>query len=94
VPTIFNTADRPLLFCSDDIQTSPGGSFFLMGNGLADSSGSLNEAIPHDRLVDTGGKTSARFRFFHHNQAQAHNGVYFSLPVPLFRYIEEDYTLR
>jgi hypothetical protein len=46
----------------------------------------LNEAIPHRKLVDTGGETSARFWFFHHNQPKAHNGVYFSIPVPVYRY--------
>jgi hypothetical protein len=93
-PTIFNTADRPLLFCGVDIQTAPGGSFFLYGDGAAEFSGTLNPAIPMDRLVDSGTKVNGRFWFFHHNDAKAHNGVYFSIPVPLFRYVEEDYTLR
>jgi hypothetical protein len=77
-----------------NIQTATGGSFFLYGDGDAEFSGTLNPGIPKDRLVDTGGEISARFWFFHHNEAKAHNGVYFSVMVPIYRYVPEDQTLR
>lgn len=68
-----------------DIQTSPGGSFYL-GDGYTEFSGGLDKAIPKDKLVDTGNEDLARFWFFHHHEVKAHNGVYFKIPVPVYRY--------
>lgn len=69
-----------------DIQTSKGGSFYLHKGGGAEFSGGLNPAIAKSLIKDTGETKPATFWFFHHNNVQAHNGVYFQVDVPVYEY--------
>ena len=70
----------------DGIQTTwedHDGSFYFGENG-ASYSGSLDRTIPYDKLVQTDERRWGRFWFFHHNWAQAHNGVHFSIACRVF----------
>ncbi|UJX45742.1 hypothetical protein [Xanthobacter sp. YC-JY1] len=69
----------------DDIQTSPGGTFYLDRSGLASFSGGLNEAVLKARMLDTGAALPGSFWFFHHDWRTAHNGVDVTAPCRVFR---------
>lgn len=62
----------------DDIQTSPGGSFYLLEDGRGSlSAGGLNPTIPASSVEQIPGVTlMGRFWFFHHAIAGAGRGVY------------------
>lgn len=63
------------------------GSFYLSKTGHADYSGSLESAIPHGRLVDTGELRPGAFWFFHHDDAKAHNGVHVRIACRVYRVV-------
>jgi hypothetical protein len=58
----------------DGCQTSDGGSWYL-GSTYMSFSGSLYSPIAPELLTDSGETQLARAWFFHHDWAQAHNGV-------------------
>ena len=58
----------------ESIQTSPGGSFYL-GRGYASFSGSLNPAIPKERIKATPTYKEGEFWIFHHDDRCADNAV-------------------
>ena len=68
-----------------EVQTSPGGSFYLSDYG-ASFSGGLNPAIPKGALTDTGEMRLGTFWFFHHDFAAAHAGVECLAPCRVWRY--------
>jgi hypothetical protein len=72
----------------EDIQTCFHGSFHL-GDGYASMSGSLNAAIPKDKIIDTGFKAPGRFWFFHHDYWTAHHGVGLVADCRVYQYIPE-----
>jgi hypothetical protein len=61
------------------------GSFYLPPNGRADYSGSLDPAIPPERLKNQHRDREAMFWFFHHDERRAHNGVHVMVPCRVFR---------
>lgn len=69
-------------------QTSDGGSWYLNVVGNGDFSGGLFGTVPFDTLTDTGELRPARFWFFHHNWAQAHNAVHADVNVRVWRCTE------
>ena len=71
----------------DGIQTSPGGSFYLLANGRASfSSGGLNPTVPADSIEELPGVTlMGRFWFFHHARAGAGRGVYVDCVCRVFK---------
>jgi hypothetical protein len=74
----------------DSIQTTCGnvesGSFYFYGESMS-FSGSLDPAIPINRLQDTGEIRHGRAWFFHHSQSGAGRGVYFTVPCRVFRQV-------
>jgi hypothetical protein len=58
----------------ESIQTCNSGTFYL-GNGYASMSGSLNSAIPKEKIQITDEKKPGEFWFFHHDFMTAHNGI-------------------
>lgn len=71
------TTVRPSHPCNGDAS-------FYLSEGHVSFSGSLNPGIAKDTLRDTGDKQDGSFWFFHHNDACAHNGVYFKIPCRVF----------
>lgn len=68
-----------------DIQTSPGGSFYLNKSGRGSlSCGGLNPATPREELELTSATLPGSFWFFHHGLAGAGRGVYFDIPCRVF----------
>lgn len=65
-----------------------GDASFYLSDGHVSFSGSLNPAICKDSLRDTGETLEGSFWFFHHNQAQAENGVYFKMKCRVFEVIK------
>jgi hypothetical protein len=75
----------------DSIQTTVrpshpchGDESFYLSDGCASFSGSLDSAIPKEQLRDTDEKQDGSFWFFHHDFAQAHNGVHFTIACRVF----------
>lgn len=62
-----------------------GDTSFYLGDGYTSFSGSLDPAIPRDKIQATDEVADGRFWFFHHGHTQAHNGVYFSVPCRVFK---------
>lgn len=58
----------------DSFQTAEGGSYYL-GQGYTSYSGSLFGSLPLESLTWTNRKQDGPAWFFHHDHAQAHNGV-------------------
>jgi hypothetical protein len=76
----------------DSLQTTVGGNHpcsgdasFFFGAGYMSFSGSLDRAIPRASLENTWETRIGRAWFFHHNEARAHNGVYFDVTCRVFR---------
>ncbi|WP_341744710.1 hypothetical protein [Azonexus hydrophilus] len=70
----------------DDIQTSPGGSFYLLEDGDASlTCGGLNPATPTDQLEVTDEMLPGAFWFFSHDIPGAGRGVYFDIPCRVFK---------
>jgi hypothetical protein len=63
------------------------GSFYFGGSYIS-FSGSLDRALMKSTLEDTGKTREGAFWFFHHDWAQAHNGVYFSFPVRVYKQLQ------
>ena len=61
------------------------GSFYFDRSGYMSMSGSLDDPIPLDQIVDTGELRAGSAWFFHHDWAQAHNGVYVNVMCRVFR---------
>jgi hypothetical protein len=84
--------DEPRRFThdwGDDIQTTmqgSDGSFYLAGN-YCSYSGGLDRAIMKNNLVDTGETRMGWVWIFHHDQAEAHNGVDMEMPFRVYRQI-------
>lgn len=75
----------------DDIQTTIkgcGDASFYLGNGYCSFSGSLDSAIPKTRIHATDEIKDGSVWFFHHDHAQAHNGVYTTMPFRVYRCTE------
>jgi len=76
-------------FCyhwGDGIQTTKGGSFCMHWDWIS-YSGGLDPSIKIERIVDTGQMAENTFWMFHHNEVGAHRGVYFKMPVRLFKVV-------
>ena len=70
----------------DDIQTSPGGSFYLTKSGCASlSCGGLNPAVPKQSLELTSATLPGAFWFFHHGIAGAGRAVQCEAPCRIFK---------
>lgn len=85
--------DKMLRFTHDwggDIQTTLhglSGSFYLTSSGGASYSGSLDSAIPKNKLkLISGEKPWGPFWFFRGDHARAHNGVTVQVPCRLYHY--------
>jgi hypothetical protein len=62
---------------STDVQTSDlGGGSFYLGNGYVSFSGSLYNSVPGSTLTRTDEAREGNVWFFHHDWAEAHNGVH------------------
>lgn len=70
------------------VQTSDGGSWHLSASGYGSFSGSLYSPVPVNTLTDTGDIEPARFWFFHHAFASAHNAVYVNVNVRVWQSTE------
>lgn len=68
-----------------DIQTSPGGSFYLCSSGHSSFSGGLNPETPIQDLELTPVLLPGTFWFFHHGHPGAGRGVYFEIPCKVFK---------
>ena len=78
----FPADDTPAV---DEYQTTDGGSFYLTESGGGSYSGSLYPSIPAGLFTIAEGESrSARFWFFSHNYARAHNGVDVWVEVPVW----------
>jgi hypothetical protein len=76
---------------NDSIQTTDGkfgSSFYLLDNGDASFSGGLNSAIMKNRIVDTLEAEHASFWIFKDDISGAHRGLYFFMPVKVWKYCE------
>lgn len=76
----------------DQIQTTDGkfgASFYLGRDGFSSFSGGLNPSIKKEHLIKTDKLEEARFWFFHHDYATAHNGVHVEVLVPVYEYRPE-----
>lgn len=61
-------------------------SFYFGREGYVSFSGSLDKAIPLEKLQQIeGGAKPGNVWFFHHNEMRAHNGVYCTVPCRIFR---------
>ena len=79
------------------IQTSDGGSFYLGTTGCSVSgsfylgttgcsfSGGLYPGIPADLFTPTDERREGSAWLFHHDDAEAYNGVYFTVPFRVWR---------
>jgi len=65
-----------------------GDTSFYLSNGCASFSGSLDSGIAKESLHDTGEKKDGSFWFFHHDSAQAHNGVHFKIACRVFEQVQ------
>ena len=66
------------------VQTSAGGSYYL-GHGYVSFSGSLYRAVSAETLTRTGEERDGDVWLFHHDCAQAHNGVNLSIAFRVYR---------
>lgn len=66
------------------VQTSDGGSWYF-GGDYCSFSGSLYVSVPGSTLTDTGTRRDGWCWFFHHDWAQAHNGVDVEVPFRVWR---------
>lgn len=66
--------ERAAYVWEDGVQTCTGGSFHL-ANGYASMSGSLNSAIPPEKIVTTGETKEGTFWTFHHDYWTAHHAI-------------------
>lgn len=76
-----------------DIQTTsgtnPGDTSFYLGRmGYASFSGSLDPALPKDKMTLTDEVKEGGFWFFHHDYHTGHNGVYFRTACRVYAYNE------
>ena len=80
----------------DEIQTSPGGSWFIgtfggplrsntIGHAYVSFSGGLNPSVPITTLRDTGKQKDGRFWFWHHNQPGADRGIDAFFPCRMYQ---------
>ena len=79
--------ERVSYLWDDGPQTSTGGSWYL-GHGYCDFSGGLNGVVKSETLTLTDETMMGTVWFFHHDYAQAHNGVDVTVP---FRVYETTY---
>lgn len=61
---------------------------FYLGDGYMSFSGSLDPAIPKEKLVDTWTMKEGNAWFFHHGYPAASNGVYCRVPCRVYKVIE------
>ncbi len=59
----------------ESVQTSGEGYGYYLGDGYVSFSGSLFRGVHPSTLTDAGETREGRVWFFHHDHAQAHNGV-------------------
>lgn len=87
VPEKKNNLGRRIALMGDAaFQATPpyvAGSFYL-GNGCVSYSGSLDEPLPLDRLVDAGYLCSQRFWFYRQDLVKTHNTTHAYLRVRVF----------
>lgn len=60
------------------------GSFYLSAHGYGDYSGSLDDAIPKSKLVDSGETRNGGFWFFKDDHMRAHNAVTVVIPCKVW----------
>ena len=63
------------------------GRFCLDKSGAVSFSGSLDNSIPTERLVDTGEIRLGYVWFFHHDEHKAHNGITVAIDCRVFKEI-------
>lgn len=66
------------------VQTSCEGGGYYLAFGYVSFSGSLYRSVPRSSLTLTEEKRDGRVWFFHHDFAQAHNGVETTVPFRVF----------
>ena len=66
------------------IQTSDNGSFYLAA-GACSFSGGLYPGIPAELFTPTDERREGSAWLFHHDDAEAYNGVYFTVPFRVWR---------
>lgn len=69
----------------DGMQTTTGGSFHIMRNGLVSYSGGLDPSKLWERFEDTGKTRIGRFWIFHHDLAGAGRGVDVNIPCRVYK---------
>lgn len=69
----------------DGLQTSHDGYGYYLGEGYISFSGSLYRSVEARTLTLTEEKRNGRVWFFHHNHAQAHNGVETTIPFRVYK---------
>ena len=71
------------------LQTSKGGSFYLLSHGSASFSGGLDPEISRERIVASDEPPRAgRFWIFHHGEAGAGRRVDFTLPCKVWKELQ------
>jgi hypothetical protein len=70
----------------DSLQTCEGGLFYMNARGGASFSGSLNPSVPLNQIVVIPEQMEGLFWTFHHDHVEAHNGIYFRIPVKVWCY--------
>lgn len=70
----------------ESVQTADArfGSSFYLGTGYMEFSGGLYSGIPAGTLTRTEELIDGACWFFHHDYVTAHNGVYGSIPCPVW----------
>jgi hypothetical protein len=71
-----------------------GYGFYLSHGGCVSYSGSLDRSVPKSHLELTGETRDGGFWFFHHDRAEAHNGVCFTVPCRVWRLHETEFKGR
>lgn len=68
----------------DALQTSEHGSYYLLRSGGVSMSGSLDPAIPKDRILNSGQHRMGAVWFFHREWRQASNAVHAMIPCRVY----------
>lgn len=77
----------------DALQTSAGGSWYL-GDGWCSFSGTLDPSIPLGEIAPANEIMGGEVWFFDHNWAEAHNGIYLTVPFRVYEVTNPKYTRK